>query len=191
MLNCPFCKMDLTVLDEFPQECPRCGKNLMVSDDAHASVQLVSDSGQPAGGQIDDTVDSADSSLLPAAGGSPADSVDDPKLSKTFISDEWENSAVSKTVDSGEFGDSAEGDDFVGGTPKTGADRTVALDSADDPSLGKTVQSGELADASSDDPSLSRTVHSEEFALEDAVGASRTDQTVMSDEWDGSKPHPT
>src|SRR5262249_42784802 len=103
MINCPFCKTDLGMLDEFPQNCPKCGKNLMTSDEAHASVQLVSDSGQPGGAPSHDTVDSADSSLLRGPGEAAADSAEDPKLSKTFISDEWDDPSGSKTINSGEI----------------------------------------------------------------------------------------
>src|SRR4029079_325254 len=88
MLKCPYCKTDLGKLHEFPQTCPHCGKSLMTSDDAHASVQLVSDSAQPPGSQCDSTIDSADSSLFPGGAASSGDSADDPSLGQTVQSGE-------------------------------------------------------------------------------------------------------
>ena len=188
MLNCPFCKADLGKLDSFPENCPNCGKGLMMSDDAHASVQLISDSGPSGQEQRSATVESTDSSQLPAPDGSvPVSSEEAARLSKTFISDEWDDPSNSGTVESGEIGDSAEGTNFVL-QAQSGDHHTPQLDSAEDPSLGKTVQSGEIPSAEDDsgktmestpgdDPSLGKTVHSEDFALEDAVpGAVGGDQ---------------
>jgi WD40 repeat protein/serine/threonine protein kinase len=137
----------------------------MTSDEAHASVQLVSDSADQRGSQFDQTMESADSSQLPEAG--PHDTAvepDDPHLSKTLISDEWDNPAVGQTVQSGEIGGSHDGTDFATGP---GPDQTSEVDPVDDPSLSKTVQS-------------------EEFALEDAVAGreSGADHTVISEQWD-------
>src|SRR5258708_9636821 len=107
MLNCPFCKNDLANLEAFPPNCPHCGKSLMTSDEAHASVQLVSDSADQKGSQDDKTVDSADSSLLPEA--TPHDTEvepDDPHLSKTFISDACDDTSQGQIVQSRQNGDS-------------------------------------------------------------------------------------
>ncbi len=166
MLNCPYCKNDLANLEAFPPNCPHCGKSLMTSDEAHASVQLVSDSADQKGSQYDKTVDSADSSLLPEATEHDTEvEPDDPHLSKTFISDEWDDPAAGQTVQSGEVGDAHDSNDFVTGAAP---DQTSEIDPTDDPSLGKTVQS-------------------EEFALDDAEPGpkdSGTDHTVISDQWD-------
>src|SRR5262245_34710027 len=121
MLNCPFCKIDLGNLEEFPTNCPNCGKSLAASDEGRASVQLISDSAEPSGSQLDKTVESADSSLLPDASPAGQDRQEDPNLSKTFISDEWDDPSISKTVQSDEFGE-------TGADASGGGDRTVQID---------------------------------------------------------------
>jgi WD40 repeat protein/serine/threonine protein kinase len=205
MLNCPFCKTDLGMLEEFPRNCPNCGKDLAFSDDAHGSVQLISDSAEPAADECPATVESADSSQFPdGQSGTPMDSGDDPRLSNTLISDEWDDPTGSKTVESGEIGESGDGTDLViDEVSPSDAEPTIQSDSADDPRLSKTVQSGEIPGAeddsdktmdsgSADDVALGKTGESDEFTLQDVSGAAPgADQTVMSDEFNQSAPQAT
>src|SRR5258708_25646524 len=138
MLNCPVCKNHLANLEAFPPNCPHCGKSLMTSDEARASVQLVSDSADPDASQYEKTIDSGDSSLLPEA--TPHDTeaqADDPHLSNTFISDEWDDPAAGQTVQSVAIGDPPDGTHFA---PGPAPDQTRAIDPASQPSTPHTPQ---------------------------------------------------
>src|SRR5690242_12591692 len=109
MLNCPHCDADLAKLDVFPENCPECGRSLMTSGDANARLQISSDQKEPAAEQLDATVESADSSLLPEAPPPATEAdIDNPHLSKTLISDEWDNPSLGQTVQSGEIADSGD-----------------------------------------------------------------------------------
>jgi WD40 repeat protein/serine/threonine protein kinase len=174
MLNCPFCNAGLEKLDEFPEKCPECGRGLMDSGDPGARIQVRSDSVEPAEDEPSGTVESADSAQLPEAPATEAE-VGDPHLSKTLISDEWENPALGLTLQSGELpGSSGDSGDF-----------TVSDSGGGE---GQTMISGESE--GSDDPRMAGTIHSDEFALEDAV-PDRDDQTALSDQWEGSGVQPT
>ncbi len=174
MLNCPFCKVDLGKLAELPPNCPSCGQSLTTSDDGRVSVQLVSDSADP----------------QPAA-----DQPADPHLSKTFISDEWDDPASSGTIESGEIAEGALGG-AAGDAPPADPhlSKTFVSDEYDDLALSKTVQSGEFAEGAqgseaagdqtiqlddSEEPSLSKTVESGEFddAAQTASGTSELDSS--------------
>ena len=166
MLKCPVCSADLAKLAVFPDACPGCGYKLTRPGEESASVQLISDSGEPRNAELDATMQSDEASLLPPGGLSENASDDDPHNSKTFVSDEWDDAENSQTVQSGEF------DESKGSAPS---------DASAEPGVDKTVQFEE-----SDDPSIVRTLQSEEFSLEDAAGPGQggADRTIISDEWD-------
>src|SRR5215471_8297758 len=111
MLNCPYCKTDLAKLDQFPEVCPGCGKSLMTSDEAHASVQLVSESGNGPGSHVGATLESTDSQSAPPSAtiAAPSES-DDAGPSQTMISDEWSDPVGGQTVALEENGGTQPGD---------------------------------------------------------------------------------
>lgn len=140
-----------------------------------ASLQLISDSGEPPRAEFDATMQSNEASLLPG-GGKSESADDDPNNSKTFVSDEWDNEDNSKTVQSGEFDESS---GSVAGNPEAaaGVDKTVQFDESDDPSIVKTMQSDEFA---LDDAKLNdRTMISDEWGT--PAGGDMADRTLMSD----------
>jgi hypothetical protein len=99
MLKCPVCSADLAKLDVFPEACPDCGYRLTRSGAESASVQLISDSGEPRNADLDATLQSEE--LLPSASAS-ADATDDPSNSKTFVSDEWDDAPAPRKNESGQ-----------------------------------------------------------------------------------------
>ncbi|MBI3864665.1 MAG: protein kinase [Planctomycetia bacterium] len=123
-----------------------------------ASVQLLRDSAEESNPDIAATVQSSEFAPAAPAGTTPSGESDDPNISKTFVSDEFdENDVNSLTVQSGE------------------------MEHGVSEQAGKTVQFEEA-----DDPSIQKTVHSEEFALQDAAGAP-VDRTLISDSFDSAE----
>src|SRR5689334_1338419 len=111
MLKCPVCSIDLMTLSVFPDACPGCGFRLTRPGTESASVQLLSDSGEPRISENEATWHSDEQTLLPPApapaaaspvGGQAAapSGDDDPNNSKTFVSDEFEDPAAAQLGDS-------------------------------------------------------------------------------------------
>lgn len=176
MLNCPFCQADLARFDEFPANCPSCSKSLMFSDEGRASVQLLSDSMQPPSRELDATIESLDSleAAPPRPDATLAES-DDIKLSKTFVSDEWDDASGGQTVPSIEDLNSREDADLV------------ARSSPSD--VGGTIEADSVVDSAVDD-AVDKTLQSEEFALDDVVpGGNVADRTVGSEQWENEVGH--
>jgi len=201
MLKCPVCSVDLTTLSVFPDACPGCGFKLTRPGTESASVQLLSDSGEPMISENEKTWHSDEHTLLPppvaSSGGPAAESQsiaphvggqtalppddDDPNNSKTFVSDEFDDPAAAGQ------GDAA---DRTLGSMGESASLQLISDSGEsrNPANDATMQSDEhsllpgagTAASVDDDPNNSKTFVSDEFDPAD-IG-----KTVQSGEFDES-----
>jgi hypothetical protein len=184
MLKCPVCSADLAKLAVFPDACPVCGYKLNRSTPESASVQLISDAGEPRSGEIEATLQSDEGSLLPARGVSEF-AEDDPHHSKTFVSDEWNDPAAPQSVQSKESSLPPTGESaslqLISDSGEPRRDEIDATLQSNEASLRSAGSSSENA---GDDPSNSRTFVSDEW--DDPANS----QTVQSGEFDESPGSP-
>jgi WD40 repeat protein/serine/threonine protein kinase len=179
MLKCPVCHADLAKLAALPLECPACGASISQSGDDRSSVQQISDSGTSRPG-AEATIQSADSSLLPDTPKTSEPSDDDPNLSKTFVSDEWDDPPSSKTMDSGERPESASLQLLSDSPPQPRVESDKTVESSDSSLLPAGGETGTSGSDSADDPSNSKTFVSDEFDDPNSL-------TVQSGEFDESQ----
>ncbi|HEY3967435.1 MAG TPA: protein kinase [Planctomycetaceae bacterium] len=170
MINCPQCKTDLAQLAVFPDICPSCGHPLSRPGSESASVQLLHGSADKSVSEGRGTVNEEDrssgSGLVSGSASSlsgPAGSVsrstgstgsDDPNFSKTFVSDQWDESDAEAPSKSNE-----------GIGPAGSASVQLIGDSGEvsNSEIDVTVQSSEFspgaqtASGETEDPNLSKT----------------------------------